>query len=413
MTMNDYMSNAILHRDPNKGVVIFRNDVEQINAKYFSTIIKERSWYSRPGASKKCLMPKIASFHVKEREFTGYKTDNDRSLDSIKRQILPFVSEWEGRKLTIDEFTICPSNSIALNTCFHFLKSKDVSRITHEAPARASSVDLAREAGFRRDFVSTSERDNFCLNLHDINRFKGVSNQALVLTQPKIGFGKNRLSKHIDAILDNLGYNSFLLIDESEDLSYTPSFDRSLCSPDNVLRVKKVFQGTLTQEPLYKSQASSGTEVSIIFHHEKYRTKIAKTLRLLGGGTNTPSIKMLCETFNESRVLQASLAEASATANNQAQQIRTRLRNSPVYFDIFENAQSCYLKIPFKDGYFFNNRKLLLEKAKLLKVPLDLGSSTYFPYDMKSEWIRLNLLSSEENILRSIEAIDKLARGFS
>lgn len=394
----------ILCHRKNKDLFILKDDFNDIRDKYFKTIIEERNWYSLPGGIQDNHSPLYENFpniQISQNELSGYKIDSGSNLNWLKLKLLPLLSKWENRDLTIDQFTICPSVTMALLTCFNLSRILNICIVAHETPSFFASVEQAKTMGFDNYLIPTNQEDNFCVTEEDImNLNELASKYTLVLTQPKIGIGINRNVDQISEILKIMHQDSLLIIDEAADRNFPMKYEVRTISDKRLLRVKGIFKGL----------GLNGIRASVIFHDREFKQQISSLLEIFGGTLDSFSIKMLAEIAENESFFLSSLEYATQYIRTGSNLVKTRLLGSLAQFETVENGYLGIVKIPFGNKDFYNARKTLLKEARRLKSPLVLGSSMYFPYDGFSEWIRFNLFSSKENIIRSADIIDNLSQ---
>jgi hypothetical protein len=382
---------------------ILDDDFELIRRKYFREIIDNKSWEALPGGVQDNFSPFYKNFpivNLTQDKMSGYKIDSGKNLNYLKEKLLPLLKEWEGREIELDEFSICPNATFAINICLLAMRFLGVEETIHETPAYFGTVELSKLHKLKTTLLPTHSSNEFYLSDNDIARIKSQKHQfCVILTQPKIGTGLNRDIFWTKNILKNIPNKSFVLIDEAADRSFpslTPNFEYN---SDQIFRVKGIFKGL----------GLNGLKGSIIYHHSKYKELLSSLIEFNGGTIDSYSTETLSKLTENPAFFKYALNYASDYISKGTKIVEKELIGSNINFNPIENGYIGLVEIPFGNNDFFKTRENLLRKAKKIKCPLVLGSSMYFPYNGNSEWIRFNFFSTLDNIEKSARKLYQLS----
>jgi len=385
---------------------ILKDDFFTIRKTYFNDLIKSRNWYALPGGIQdnySHFYHNFPNLNISQDELAGYKIDSGSNLENLKMELLPLISRWENRDISIDEFTICPSVTLALLICFAYLKSKGISNIVHETPSYFASVQQTKELGLKNSFIPTLQKYFFKIQREDLAQInRKISRYVLVMTNPKIGIGNLLTETELTEIHKEIKPSSFLVLDEAANRLFPSTTSFMSTRFENTFRIKGFFKGL----------GFNGIRATIIFHHAEHKRPLGSILETLGGTMDSYSIKMLFHISKNIGFYTSCLESASSHVKTCNRIVEKHLIGSNAKYFPIENGYIGLVKIPFNTDNFSSNRDQLLRMAKELKTPLVLGSSMYFPYDGSAEWVRLNLFSSAENLVRSVEVLDKVSSTF-
>lgn len=381
---------------------ILEDDFELIRHKYFREIIDNKSWDALPGGVQDNFAPFYNNFpiiNLTQDKMSGYKIDSGGNLNYLKEKFLPLLKEWEGREIKMDEFSICPNATFAINICLLAMKTLGIKETVHETPSYFGTVELSKLHNLKTSLLPTNLSNNFYFSDSDLAKIKNIKHQfCVVLTQPKMGTGFNRDISFTKHILKNIPKKSFVLIDEAADRSF-PSLSQNFeYNSEQIFRVKGIFKGL----------GLNGLRGTIIYHHSKYKKLISSLIELNGGTIDSYSAETLSKLAETPAFFKHALNYASDYINKGIKIVEKEFIGSNINFNPIENGYIGLIEIPFRDNNFFENREKLLKQAKEIKCPLVLGSSMYFPYNGNSEWVRFNFFSTLDNIEKSANKLHQL-----
>jgi hypothetical protein len=143
-----------------------------------------------------------------------YYIDEGDSLRARKEPVQRLLSAWEGRPISFQEFTLCPSGATAPLVVLAMLRSLGVSLVLFETPCYFATVEQAMQIRLRFDLLPTYHRQDYELPDLGASLRKGA---ALWLTQPRASLGFNQPFRVVQTLLKQVGSDGYLVIDEATD----------------------------------------------------------------------------------------------------------------------------------------------------------------------------------------------------
>jgi DNA-binding transcriptional MocR family regulator len=319
-----------------------------------------------------------------------------------KGEIGELLSEMEGRPVSKEEFSLCPSATCATLVVLASLKALGVSTIRFETPTYYAPVEQTDAFELPREMIPTFHSDGY-----SVCRELAISNAphmplALWMTQPRFGIGSNQSPTFLAAILKELAQTgSYLVIDEVMDQSFPAHLSQlgTISAREDLplIRIRSFL----------KAAGINGIRLSVILHSPSMRPHIVNALEMFGGAVDAFSLATI-STLAQDRARYRTMLRA---ANDQVNRLRIRaermLRGTPLHINSLRNG---YVGSMVADVSQFGNtweerRAGLLEGCRRVRTPIVLGASFYVALDPPNETIRLNFLTSPEELLRGISNV--------
>lgn len=381
-----------------------RNDFDLVYYDFFEEIWDSGDVYADPSgwndteARAAGLLPTV---HVNEAALGRYYLDEDKTLGSLKEQILQLVEFWEGRTLGWDEMTLYNSVSTATAAILVALKRLGARTIVFETPAYGVTVNQAKHSGYKVVLIPTYYRDNFALPLQHVV-LRRPHPVVFWLTQPRMSLGLDQKEGVIEKLLGDLSPGDFLVIDEATE-QRCPSFLNNIPKDVRVLRIRG----------LLKPLGLNGLRLACVLHTDALRVCLENAQDVIGASLDLYSLQMAAELSQKKELFFNMLS----VANTQVTELRRKAEflalGSEIRLSRLVNGYMGSVFVPFKGGkrQYRQNRTRLLEYCRSQRMPVILGSSMLYAFDPEWEQIRLNYFSREHHILRAMEVLTAFCGG--
>lgn len=381
-----------------------RNDFDPVYYDFFEEVWDSGDVYADPSgwndteSTAAGLLPMI---RVNEAALGRYYLDEDKTLGTLKEQILQLVEFWERRTLGWDEMTLYNSVSTATAAVLVALKRLGARTVVFETPAYGVTVNQAKHSGYKVVLIPTYYRDNFALPLqHAVLRRPHPV--VFWLTQPRMSLGIDQEDGVVEKLLGELSPDDYLVIDEATE-QRCPSILSHLPQDARVLRIRG----------LLKPLGLNGLRLSCVLHAGDLRVCLENAQDVIGASLDLYSLQMAAELSQKKELFFNMLS----VANTQVTELRRKAEflalGSEVRLSRLVNGYMGSVFVPFKGGRrkYRENRARLLEYCRARRMPVILGSNMLYAFDPEWEQIRLNYFSREHHILRAIEVLTTFTRG--
>jgi histidinol-phosphate/aromatic aminotransferase/cobyric acid decarboxylase-like protein len=384
-----------------------RNDFDLIYYDFFEEIWDSGDVYADPSgwqdteASAATLLPKI---QINEAALGRYYLDEDKTLGSLKNQIIKLVEFWENRSLGWEEMTLYNSVSTATAAVLIALRRLGVKTIVFETPAYGVTVNQARHTGYKVVLLPTYFRDNFALSVEP-NLLGKHRPLVFWLTQPRMSLGINQEERPVESLLGQLSPNDFLVIDEATEQQCPAVLSH--------LSEKVGRQKVLRIRGLLKPMGLNGLRLACVLHSEGLRVNLENAQDVIGASLDLYSLQMAVELAQRKDLFFTMLSVANKQVTSLRKKAEILALDSGVKVSHLVNGYMGTVFIPFNGGKkkYSENRGKLLNYCRSRRMPVILGSNMLFAFDPEWEQVRFNYFSREDHILRAMEVLTTFILG--
>jgi len=392
------MSYEILNNPRAPYAHIYAEDFDEV-ADYFAAIAAEGNLPALPGGVIDTFVPSAERYRpitLTANEFRGYRMDSGSYLASDKKVIAAALALVESRSISNDDFTLCPSVSYGLFCVMLALRRRGVPTVVAELPAYFASVEQADSLGFRTLLWPTLPAEGYAMTAADMvdirSRVQGPL--ALLVTQPKYGMGYLRPAEDFLQLRGALMPGDFLIVDEAADQSVPAALGQIEAHGEvTLLRVRGLTKGL----------GLNSARLAAIFHPPELRETFGWIVDYAGGTLDSASLK-LAKSFMHMPANYPDLLQAARSyVRSQKNLLQSLLAGSGIALSPLESGYigTAHIPLQVSPGGFETARQKFLSVCKGHRVPIVRGSSMYFPYDGKSEIVRINYFTSEANLRNS------------
>jgi len=377
------------------------DDYGAIDAKYFARLRQEglvdadpSGWLATVSEAARYLRLPYAPSHA----FARYYIDEGSTLKSHKEAFATLLSEWEGRVVGPDEFTLCPSGATASVVTLASLKALGVTCVQFETPCYFASIEQSEQLELPITLLPTYRRDSYRLPTPFARPRRGYPS-AVWLTQPRAFLGFNQDRADVAAISRQLGPSGFLVVDEATD----QSFPAHLCNlPSDSLSARVIRIRSFT-----KGMGLNGFRMAAILHPAHLRTVIVGGLESFGGALDAYSLNTICDFAKDIPRLKTMLTAANLQVNRVRRAAERLVMGTPLAVNHLVNGYIGSVVADLTDlGRSQPRRRTrLLEGCCHMRTPVMLGASSYMAKDPPNEGIRLNFFMAPDHITRGIANI--------
>lgn len=327
-----------------------------------------------------------------------YHSNNHPGLKRKFISILRLIEKWEdGRSLDLSNITYCQSSTLASQIILASLQSLGVNKIIFETPEYFATSLQSKKLGFKNIYIPTYSHNNYQFSISR-KLIKNNSPCAVWITQPRASMGTDQDIKYIRSIIDMLGKNNFLVIDEAVEQKF-PSLLSGLSGRlDSVIRFRN----------FYKPLGINGPRIAFIIHPKTISSTIREHTTMYGGAIDYFSLQLAYHHSQKHDVFRSLLN----IANQQVLKIRAKVEQSLL-------GEKNWHVIPTSNGYLgairlnFGSKNHFFHRNKLIRfcvqqgVPILLGSHMGFAFENGEEHIRVNYYNRPFHILEGIEILKK------
>lgn len=394
MACNKYVNDVLNHQSS----LFHCDDYARVQEEYFREIIEEQNWYALPAGwlNPKALSAEYFKIEIPSRlHLQNYIVDDGRSLESEKEPLLRLISEWEAKPTDYDQVTLCSSVSTANLAVLFALKRRRVQNLVFDTPAYFATLEQARHLGFNLVKIPTYRQNNFMIDIDLIRHLKqNLPQFCLVLTQPKFGLGCNNDIKYLQCLVDAVGEQNFVLIDEAAEQLF-PSLTSALIGP--IIRTRSMFKGL----------GLNGLRLTFIIHPKEWRSDLEHGIDLAAGTIDRFSLMNAVSLSKQPRLFASLLKFAHSQVLVGRQEAEISCTGSWATPSNLENGYmgSVFLDIARLNGDQDSARNAFLSYCRRRRTPVITGRSVGFAIDDSFEAVRINYFTSAENLRRSVEVL--------
>jgi hypothetical protein len=377
---------------------VYAEDFDEV-ADYFAPLVAEGNLAALPGGVIDTFVPSAERYQpttLTANEYRGYRMDSGSYLRADKTIIASALSRVEGRELSSDDFTLCPSVSHGLLCIMLALRRRGVLTVVAELPAYFASIEQATSLGFRTLLWPTVPEEGYAMTAESVANIRASvqGSLALLVTQPKYGMGFLRPAKELLAFRDALMPGDYLIIDEAADQSVPAVLGSVDMQGDvQILRVRGVTKGL----------GLNSARLATIFHSPQLRELFSWIVDYAGGTLDSASLKLAKSFMIRPSEYVDLLQAANYYVRSQKNLLQSLLAGTGIVLSPLESGYigTAHIHLETQQETFEEVRRRFLGVCKTFRVPVVRGSSMYFPYHGKNEIIRINYFTSEANIRSS------------
>jgi DNA-binding transcriptional MocR family regulator len=331
-----------------------------------------------------------------------YIDEGDGLPGPSKGEVGELLSELEGRSISQEEFSLCPSATCATLVVLASLKALGVSTIRFETPTYYAPVEQTDAFELHREMIPTFYRDGY-----SVCRELAVSNApqmplALWMTQPRFAIGFDQPRALLGAILEELAQTgSYLVVDEVMDQSFPAHLAQlGTTGAGKDLRLIRI-------RSFLKAAGINGIRLSVILHSPSMRPHIVNALEMFGGGVDAFSLAAISRLAQDRTRYGTMLRAANAQVNRLRVRAERMLRGTPLHINSLRNGYvgSMVADVSRFGSTWEERRANLLEGCRRVRTPIVLGASFYVALDPPNETIRLNFFTPPDELLRGISNV--------
>lgn len=380
-------------------LVVFEEDFDKI-ALIFKDILADASWSALPGGVRDTYVPSAARYpqiSLEANDFRGYRMDTGAYLGDAKRLLAEAIVAVEGSALCdSDNFTICPSVSFALLACLIALKQMGIDSIFLEAPGYYATVEQGHALGLSIYLLPASPQNGFRVTADHVSRARNsVSGRCvLVVTQPRYGTGENRAASEIVHLRSQMRSGDFILVDEAADQTVPAPMAQTPFDGDvRLLRIRGLTKGL----------GLNSARMATVIHPRELRGAFGDIVDYAGGNLDTASLTLMVGIASNPQFYIAQLRAAQDFVRNQRETFAKNLAGLPIRLSPIESGYfaTAHIDTGVPPVAFQAWRQRFLEACLKYRMPVVLGSSMYFPYDLTTEIVRINYFSEPNNLQRA------------
>lgn len=387
-------------------LVVFEEDFDQI-ALVFKDILADASWSALPGGVWDTYVPEAKQYQpisLSANDFRGYRMDAGTYLGDAKRVLSEAIIAVEGANLChCDNFTICPSVSFALLTCLLALKRMGIGSVLLEAPGYYATVEQAHALGLAIYLLPGSPTNGFRVTAdHVTQACKEVPGRCvLVVTQPRYGTGENRVASEISKLRSQMRPGDVILVDEAADQTVPAPMGQVPLEGDVlVLRVRGLTKGL----------GLNSARMATVIHPRDLREAFGDIVDYAGGNLDSASLQMMLGIASNPQFYIAQLRAAQQFVHDQWETFGRNLRGLPIRLSPIESGYfaTAHIDTGVPPADFEAWRRQFLQACLKYRMPVVLGSSMYFPYDLTTEIVRINYFSEPNNLRKAAQLLPKI-----
>jgi histidinol-phosphate/aromatic aminotransferase/cobyric acid decarboxylase-like protein len=384
-----------------------RSDFDAVYYDFFEEVWESGEVYADPSGwndTESRVASLLPAIRVNEAALGRYYLDEDKTLGSLKDQILQLIEFWEKRALAWEEITLYNSVSTATSAVLIALKRLGAKTVVFETPAYGVTVNQARHSGYKVILIPTYQRDNFALPMEG-TLVKRPHPIVYWLTHPRVSLGLDQDERVVEALLRKLSPHDFLVIDEATE-QRCPAILSRLCKKIGTQQVLRI-------RGLLKPLGLNGLRLACVLHSVNLRVCLENAQDVIGASLDLYSLQMAAELAKKRELF----FKMASVANTQVTDLRRKAEflalGTGIKLSHLVNGYMGCVFVPFKGGQrrYSENRIKLLNHCRSRRMPVILGASMLFAFDPAWEQIRFNYFSREQHILRAMEVLTEFAGG--
>lgn len=382
---------------------VFPDDFDEVAAR-FAEIIRTRSWRGLLGGVYETLVPHstdYAPLELNPSDFRGYRMDAGPYIERQKTILLKAFAAVERRDLRNDQLTLCPSTSFGILAVLLKLRSDGVRTVLLEAPTYFAIKAQAEALGFRVLLQATDFEDGGCMTPEDLQHFLSSDPEpfALFITQPRFAYGFCRTREEILGLAQGLRKTDTLIIDEAADQS---------CPPPSAGLESEAGPSIIRIRGFTKGLGLNGVRVAAVLHAPSMRNSFVEIMAYTGGALDAGSLEMALQIGSSPDRYVAYLRAAQRFVLERRRLVEAAFLGAPVIVCPIESGYIATIAVAIEkdETSYWPWRERFLEVCVAERTPVVLGSSMYFPYNYRTELIRVNYFTPEDELLRAARSLN-------
>lgn len=384
-----------------------RGDFDAVYYDFFKEVWASGDVYADPSGwndTESKVSGLLPIIRVNQAALGRYYLDEDRTLGSLKEEILELIEFWEKRALGWDEITLYNSVSTATTAILIALKRLGAKTVVFESPAYGVTVNQAEHSGFKVILIPTYQRDNFALPLEK-TLVKRPHPVVYWLTQPRVSLGLDQEEAVVERLLSKLSAGDFLVIDEATEQRCPAILSRLCEKSQRVLRIRG----------LLKPLGLNGLRLACVLHSVDMRAPLENAQDIVGASLDLYSLQMAAQLAKKKELFFRMISIANKQVTGLRRKAEFLALGTEIKVSNLVNGYMGCVLVPFNGGSrnYDENRSKLLNHCRSRRMPVILGSSMLFAFDPAWEQIRFNYFSREQHILRAIEVLTEFTRGIT
>ncbi len=378
--------------------LFLEDDLEPVYKQYFADIVENDRTRLNPSGwvqSYTEVINYLPEFSINWERAARYCVDDAKELQVAKEEINYVLSLWSDHSLSYDEITYSHSGGLAILTVLVTLMGQGVHTMLFETPNYFAGIAQANELKQKVKLIPTYKATDFKLEISK-SMIREHSPCAVWICQPKMSLGYDHDVKFVENLLDSLGPQDYLIIDEVNEQRFPISLSAIKNDHPNLIRIRSFF----------KSMGLNGLKLSYIVHDPRLREEIMLAQVRYGGSLNVTSLEVARCLADADR-----LKKLLMVANRQVVRLRKKAEekviNTPLEVSKLVNGNigSLHLNMESLPGGSEAQHPKLLQYCQQTQMPVFLGRNMAFARDPKWEMIRMNYFMQESDILGGIDNI--------
>lgn len=378
-----------------------------INTRYFDElreaghgVLDPSGWIETLSEAANIKLPPIRALPLGR-----YYMDEGEALADVRSNLHRLIMNWDGIESDPARFTACPSVGIASLLTMAVLRRQGVKRILFETPCYFAAILQAEWLGYEVVLIPTYRRDGY---RRPCSYERSTRNLASVwwLTQPRVTLGFDQELGSLNTLLERLGHDDFLVVDEALDQSY----------PSLLGRLHKTSAGgqkLIRLKGFGKPLGLNGYRLAFVLHTAQLRAAMVDSLETFAGAIDAHSLAVACAVAAEPGHMEAMMRVANLQVVALCNHAESIVKGSNVAVNPLTNGYlgSAVVNIEALGPDQASRRHRLLLGCQKRRMPVIIGPSMHFASDPPTEAVRLNFFSRRGDILQGLSELSKIAGG--
>lgn len=317
-----------------------------------------------------------------------YRVDDSDHIKDKKEPLLNLVSAWEGRGVTYDEVTLCGSATAGSLVTLASLAEIGVRTVVFETPSYYATVQQAKLLGIQTVRVPTYLSEGFHFPF-DRARFPAAP-LAVWITHPRVSLGMDQDPDHCAALLDSLGPDDYLVIDEATEQHFPGLLSGVVANHPRVIRIRNMF----------KPLGLNGPRLCVILHPPGLRKQMEVYTVSCSGPLDCFSLELAVQCAANPAEFRMMLGVANEQTTGLYREVEALLDGSRASVTRLANGYigSAVLELG-SHGSYAEKRLALFEYCRAAGMPIMVGSQMSFAFDPAHEFVRINYFNPRDQVI--------------
>lgn len=330
-----------------------------------------------------------------------YVSDFYSGLKQYKNRIIKLIENWDNNEFGYDSITLCSSVTSGSLVILSSLKELGVEEIFFETPAYFASINQAEKLGFKVTLIPTYSENEYKI---DPGYFiDGKSKKyALWVTQPRFALGVNQCKDDIEAILNLIGPDNYLVVDEATDQYFPTHLNEFNCNKhNNLIKVRSFFKG----------MGINGPRIAFILHSEELRSLFEFEIEKMQGSIDYFSLNFLYDLSADIKKFKTMLKVANDQVVENYETIEKISVGSLVKPSPLVNGYigSVSIDLSHLNMKHLKSRETFLKYCHANQLPVIVGASMRFAVEEKREFVRLNYFNKPKDLFKGVEILSRFS----